>query len=384
MLKINEWEMVYMKKIQMDKSQIEKQLVKAGAVLLAMSGILLVAARTMDGFADWYSRVIYPVCVNTLGRVMGVFPFSVSEILLYLLLTVVLYWIIRSVFLHCAARKREKRMKQGAISLFLLASILFFLYAVNCGVNYYRETFSESAGIKIEEYSVEELKEVCRWLTDEVNERSDMVKRDEKGLMTLDEVDVEQEAVVSMKNLEEEYAVLRGYYPKPKPLLNHWILSIQNLTGVYSPFTVEANYNHGMVDYNIPFTACHELSHLRGFMEEKEANYIGFLACLGADVEEFRYSGYLMGWIYCTNVLYEEDYEAWEELRGELKDSVLQDLRANSGFWAKYDTAVAEVSDKINDTYLKANGQQDGVESYDRMVDLIVTEYMSGNLCKNN
>lgn len=384
MLKTNEWEMVYMKKIQMDKSQIEKRLVKAGAVLLVMGGILLVAARTMDGFADWYSRVIYPVCVNTLGRVMGIFPFSVSEILLYLLLTVVLYWIIRSVFLYCAAKKREKRMKQGAISLFLLASILFFLYAVNCGVNYYRETFSESAGVKIEEYSVEELKEVCRWLTDEVNERSDTVKRDEKGLMTLDEVDVEQEAVVSMKNLGKEYEVLRGYYPKPKPLLNHWILSIQNLTGVYSPFTVEANYNHGMVDYNIPFTACHELSHLRGFMEEKEANYIGFLACLGADVEEFRYSGYLMGWIYCTNVLYEEDYEAWEELRGELKDRVLQDLRANSGFWAKYDTAVAEVSDKINDTYLKANGQQDGVESYDRMVDLIVTEYMNGNLCKNN
>lgn len=384
MLKTNEWEMVYMKKIQMDKSQIEKRLVKAGVVLLAMSGILLVAARTMDGFADWYSRVIYPVCVNTLGRVMSVFPFSVSEILLYLLLTVVLYWIIRSVFLYCADKKREKRMKQGAISLFLLASILFFLYAVNCGVNYYRETFSESAGIKIEEYSVEELKEVCRWLTDEVNERSDTVKRDEKGLMTLADVDVEQAAVVSMKNLGEEYAVLRGYYPNPKPLLNHWILSIQNLTGVYSPFTVEANYNHGMVDYNIPFTACHELSHLRGFMEEKEANYIGFLACLGSDVEEFRYSGYLMGWIYCTNVLYEEDYEAWEELRGELKDRVLQDLRANSGFWAKYDTAVAEVSDKINDTYLKANGQQDGVESYDRMVDLIVAEYMNGNLCKNN
>ena len=30
MLKINEWEMVYMKKIQMDKSRIEKRLVKGG------------------------------------------------------------------------------------------------------------------------------------------------------------------------------------------------------------------------------------------------------------------------------------------------------------------------------------------------------------------
>lgn len=384
MHKTNEWEMVYMKKNQVDKSQIEKQLAQAGAILLGMGGILLVAARTVDGFADWYSGAVYAVCVNVLGRAMGIFPFSMSEILLYLLVLAGVLWIIKSIYLHRVAKKKEKYMKRGAVIAFLLAAILFFLYAVNCGVNYYRDTFSESVGIKVEEYSVEELEEVCRWLTDEVNERSDAVKRDEKGLMTLADVDVEQEAVFSMKNLGKEYEVLRGYYPKPKALLNHWILSIQNLTGVYSPFTVEANYNGGMVDYNIPFTACHELSHLRGFMEEKEANYIGFLACLGSGVEEFRYSGYLMGWIYCTSVLYEEDYEAWEELRGELNENVLVDLQANSDFWAKYDTAVAEVSDRINDTYLKANGQQDGVKSYDRMVDLIVTEYMRGVLSKND
>ena len=54
------------------------------------------------------------------------------------------------------------------------------------------------------------------------------------------------------------YEVLSGCYPKPKGLLFPWILSIQNLTGVYSPFTVEANYNTEMPAYNIPFTACHE------------------------------------------------------------------------------------------------------------------------------
>ena len=38
-----------------------------------------------------------------------------------------------------------------------------------------------------------------------------------------------------------------------------------------------------MVSYNLPFTTCHELSHLRGFMQEEEANFIGFLACVNAD-----------------------------------------------------------------------------------------------------
>ncbi|WP_276929276.1 DUF3810 family protein, partial [Herbinix luporum] len=45
-------------------------------------------------------------------------------------------------------------------------------------------------------------------------------------------------------------------------------------------------------------------------------------------------------------------------------------------YWAKYeDTVVSTVSNKINDTYLKANAQSDGVKSYGRMVDLLLAKY---------
>ena len=269
------------------KATKEKKILLSGILFLAVGGALLLAARAAEGFADWYSSHIYTVFVNVIGRLMGQFPFSVSEILLYVLLGYALWWIVKCITLRCMGRKVKWKIKEGFISLFLLASVLFFLYVLNCGVNYYRETFSESEDIVTREYSVEELKEVCRWLTDKVNETADQVSRDTNGRMTLESVNVEQDAVASMEDLSGEYKALQGFYPRPKALVNHWILSVQNLTGVYSPFTVEANYNAGMVDYNIPFTACHELSHLRGFMEEKEANYIGFLACIGSDIEAF-------------------------------------------------------------------------------------------------
>ena len=54
-----------------------------------------------------------------------------------------------------------------------------------------------------------------------------------------------------------------------------------------------------------------------------------------------------------------------------LSDNVKADLSANSSFWKRYDSKVAEVSGQINDHYLKANGQSDGIKSYDRMVDLM-------------
>ena len=94
-----------------------------------------------------------------------------------------------------------------------------------------------------------------------------------------------------------------------------------------------------------------------------------------ADSLEFNYSGYMLGWIYCTNALYDVDPDAYEEVRSELSEEAEADLEANSRFWAKYDTPVAEVSDQINDSYLKANGQEDGVASYDRMVEMILTYY---------
>ena len=168
---------------------------------------------------------------------------------------------------------------------------------------------------------------------------------------------------------------MEGYYPRPKELIFSEILSYQQLTGIYLPFTVEANYNGDMTSYNKPFTVCHELSHLRGFMQEQEANFIAFLACTGSERTDFQYSGYLSGWVYCMNALYRADPESWQEVRSLIDAAAEPDLAANNAFWDRYEGPVSDTAERINDTYLKVNGQADGVKSYDRMVDLVVAYY---------
>lgn len=358
-----------------------------GAVIFAASFLLLFLSRQNREWSEWYATHVYNRIVSIVGNVSGSFPFSVVEMLLYLvvlLLSIGAIWIVIAVFLqkirkehleeHCKGRRKEswkEQCKGMLVNLWLFAAVLFFLYTLNCGINYQRKTFSELEGLRISDYSAEELKRVCQMLTDDVNTYADDMKRDAQGVMILDGNEREY-AAEAMEKLGETYPEFAGEYPLPKPLAGSWILSIQNLTGVYSPFTVEANYNKDMTDYNIPFTMCHELSHLRGFMEEKEANFIAYLACMESDQAEFRYSGSLLGWIYCTNVLYKVDYDAYQEIRAELSDEALNDLQANREFWAAYDGTVARVSESINDGYLKANGQEEGIEGYDRMVDLMV------------
>ena len=111
-------------------------------------------------------------------------------------------------------------------------------------------------------------------------------------------------------------------------------------------------------------------------MQEEEANFIAFLACRKSEDSEFQYSGSMLGWINCMNVLYEADYDTWEEIHSQILPQVKADLQANNEFWDQYDGRVAEVADQVNDNYLKANGQEEGVQSYDRMADLIVAWYL--------
>ncbi|WP_285823999.1 DUF3810 domain-containing protein [Schaedlerella arabinosiphila] len=367
----------------------EKRLL-AACVFLAGAGILMVCARQVPGFAEWYAVHIYQKLTAVTGRVTGLAPFSVVEIGLYVLLILLPVTGVGAVVKSVRFGQGGENALCWASGLFLTASALLFLYAANCGVNYQRESFSEKTGLAAKQYTAEELKQVCLWLTEEVNALAGQVERDGSGEMILaapaeekqDAAAAEYEemtlqvlgdtAVQAMTDLAEEYPDMKGYYPHPKPVCVSEILSYQNLSGVYSPFTIEANYNADMVDYNIPFTLCHELSHLRGFMQEEEANFIAFLACIGSDNRDFEYSGYLTGWVYCMNALRRADGEEWQQVREWLDEAAEADLRENSRFWEYYDGAVAEVSDKVNDTYLKANGQSEGVQSYGRMVDLII------------
>ena len=379
-----------MKNIKFEK-KVQYRLIGAFA-LLFISVILMLVSLKVNGFAQWYVTHIYPLLVSVIGRISDFFSFSLCEIFIYILLIWLIYTLVQAIRKKSSLSKKNKEdvslpylnmetedsKKSYLISwvsgVLLGAVFLIFLYVICCGINYRRTSFSEESGIIPIEYSAEELKEICVQLTEELNELSDQVLRNEEGIMILS-VDEGEQAISAMRSLGEEYESLSGYYPRPKKLIVSELLSYQGLSGIYLPFTVEANYNGDMIPYNMPFTACHELSHLRGFMQEDEANFIAFLACIRDENIDFQYSGYMLGWTYCMNALYRMDDESWQEVRGLLDKAIEKDLLANNEFWDHYEGVVSEVSNQMNDLYLKANGESEGVQSYSRIVELIVAYY---------
>lgn len=328
-------------------------------ILLFISAALLIASRNISGFAEWYSVNIYSVITGTLGRLSGAVPFSVAEAAVC-----ILPFIILADFVRCL-----KRLRAALLHIALIASILFFMYAANCGINYHRNTFVDREALYNATFTEEQLAGFCEYIVDQLNECESSPEYPQgKGLTDA--------ARLSMNQLSEDYPSLHGYYPAPKQLtLLSRAFSNMGVSGIYSPFTVEANINGEMPDMEKPFTACHELSHLRGYMNEGEANYIGWLACIASDDPAFNRSGWLIGWMYAGGTLKRVAQERYEALREKLPSYAVSEIEENSLFWASHETKASEIQDRVNDAYLKANDMKEGIQSYGMLTTLMLMHY---------
>lgn len=341
-------------------------------LLLIPTALLQLSARFLPGFGEWYAESIYRALVGVFGRLCSAVPFSMAEFALYFGIFLFFGGGIAGLIFG-----KRNFIKKWFYTIGITLSFLAFTYTLGCGINYYRTPFSEKEDYVHENYTGEELKELCCYLQKELNQTAELVSLDEQGHMDLDLKAAGAEAKSAMESLGNRYPSLKGYYPRPKYLWNSGILSIQQVMGIYSPFTIEANVNQEMPFSNIPVTLTHELSHLRGFMREEEANFIAYLACRNSELPEFHYSGLLLAYSYSMNALYRSgETEAYFNIQAELSERVKAEYAYDSLFWAEYDTKVAEAASKMNDAYLKANSQQDGVRSYGRMVDLLLVHYL--------
>ena len=265
------------------------------------------------------------------------------------------------------------------------------LYVFLCGINYHRTSFSQEAGLSVTldeggtVYDEADLLALCDYLVTEINDTEAQLEVSYIGQTA--ETPKPSAAWLwhagrtgqrAMEKLGQRYRRLSGHYPYPKPILNTWILSVQQTTGVYSPFTVEANYNRDIAYYDIPFTICHELSHLRGYMQEEEANFIGVLATIGADDLYFNYSGYVSAWVYAGNALARIDSTAFATLYSRINARTRQDMLYNNAYWQQFEGKPAEAHEQLNDAYLKMQGQASGVLSYGHVTDLML-EYFAEN-----
>ncbi len=349
--------------------------------LLPISYLLILLAKNNAFFAEEiYAKRIYKLISQVISAITALFPFSLAELIIIALPVVVLTILIRFILLLFLDKEhRVSRLGKCLLNMLCAGSVTIFLFVLLAGMNYYRSNFSSYSNLELQAASIKELYALTKSLALEANElRAQTARVDEQGVfqLSMNNTELAKEADRAFEMLSVEYPVLGGNYPPPKPILLSELMSRTEITGIFFPFTMEANVNVDIPDYSIPVTMLHELAHLRGFMREDEANFLAYLAGMKSDHADIRYSCTMLALITSGNALYKKNAELYFEIRELYSIGVIKDIQANSEYWQKYeDTAVSTISNKVNETYLKANAQTDGVQSYGRMLDLLLAKF---------
>lgn len=345
--------------------------------------ILNVIAWNSTTFSDFYVAKIFPLIMTPFSFLTGLFPFSIGEFLIKLGIIVLIAGILLFIILMLAKKNsRRKILSFYGVAALWIATYIFSTLTTNFFILYHCTRFSDKY-FQESEHNDEQLIELYNLLVKNANELSDDVERDENGFFVLSDK-LSPNAKASLKNISDEYPLLSGYYPDAKAISSDYFMSQNSLLGIYFPFSLEANYNPAIYDINLPYTVSHEFAHLKGFIQEDEAGFIAYIACINSDSDDFRYSACINALEYVYNEMCRSGIDIYGEDINRIYESVDRDLfkYIPEEYWEENEEkeiisteTVEVISDFTIDTSLKLNGVDDGAKSYDRMVNLLLDYY---------
>lgn len=332
-----------------------------------------------------YSRGIFRAIGQTLSALFGWVPFSLGEFLLYaFVLFVVIHVLLMLVRAILAGKLWWYVLLRRVIALLGAASCVYALFIGLWGFNYARQPLSSSLGLDASPATVQELYSTCEALIAQANALRVQVPEDENGVFSPDRT--KEQFMRSVPSYYDRAAQLTGYdwlagnFGPAKPVIYSIGLSYSHITGVYFPFTGEANVNVDVPMLYFAASCNHEAAHQRGFAREDEANFLAYYVCSFSDDPSVRYSGTMLALVHAMNQLYSADSDLYFELRNTYASGIDRDLENNSLYWLRFESPVSETAQEVNNTFLKANMQQDGVKSYGRMTDLLIGLWRAGGI----
>lgn len=349
-----------------------------GAVTIPLALVILfeVLKGNQALMTGWVFGIMAPF-ERLLGRIWSVFPFSVAEILAALFLAGCVVWLVRAVVLVV----RQKAPLPFLRRLISLGTLWLWLWAGLCwlwNAAYYVPTFAQREGLETAPYSVEELAAVTQYFARQAAALAPQVPRDSDGHFAEPLPDCFGRGPEIYRNIAREFPSLDIKPVRAKPLLCSRLQSILGFTGIYFPFTGEANVNVDAPACLVPSTIGHEMSHQRMVASELEANFVGIAACTSCDDVVFQYSGFLSGLINLCNALYPVAPDVWRSIVKEtFNQELATDWNDNNAYWSALESPAEEVAGNIYDGFLKSNDQELGLRSYGACVDLLVNYYSS-------
>ena len=323
----------------------------------------------------YYSNGLYVFISKLMHYAFGWIPFSVGDLFYTIASVYILRWLIVN-------RKRIiKDTKQWSLDVLTAFSIGYFAFHLLWGFNYYRLPLHKL--LKIDsEYTTEELITFTKQLIDKANDTQFSITKND----TL-KVEMPFTKTELLNLVPKGYAELSKTFPHfayPVKSLKRSLYSLpltyMGFSGYLNPFTNEAQIDGLIPKYNYPATASHEVAHQLGYAAENEANFIGSLAAMRHSNVYFRYSGYTFALSHCLNEIYLRDSNQYDTLVKSINKGILKNYREANTFWRMYQNPLEPAFKISYNSFLKANNQTKGIESYNYVVALLVNYFKTKSL----
>ncbi len=345
---------------------------KINFFLIFLLGFQIFFVQIISDYSEiietYYSNGMYPIVSKLFRMALGWIPFSFGD----LLIPISLFLCIR--FLYSMMRNRCLNWKQKMIQVLAVISIFYSCFYWFWGFNYFREPLSKNLGLDQTKYTTIQLIKVTRKIGKKLD--SIHLKISKNDTLAIESPytakELYQMSVVAYKNLSKKFPQLAYEHPSIKSSLMSTMQSYNGTSGYLNPFTGEAQVNDKIPKTGYPTTACHEIAHQIGFAAENEANFIGYIAALAHEDQYFKYAAYRMAFAYLISEVKKHNYSKYKEIILETNKGVLKDYSNSVAFWNQYQNPIEPLIKRGYNSYLKANKQAKGIQSYHYVVDLII------------
>ncbi|QEC56249.1 DUF3810 domain-containing protein [Flavisolibacter ginsenosidimutans] len=320
----------------------------------------------------YYTFGLYPGLSKTLRWLFGWIPFSLGD-LAYIAAFI---WLVLKVWK--LLRLLKHRQAKAYLSWMLLrkylklALLVYLVFSLFWGLNYYRQGIAKQLGISLQPYSVQDLFDLTTVLQQRLNDYA--VKIDSVQRLRYNEKKVLfAKGEEAYRNTEHSLPFLIYSRPSIKPSLftpvGHWF----GFTGYYNPFSGEAQIKTDIPVFLKPFVVTHEMAHQLGYAKENEANFVAYLTCKNSGDPNFLYSAYFEMYrdaiFECTMT---SNKELTEALRKNILPRVKWDVRDLRLYLLQSRNFIEPLMSGAYDKYLKLNNQPQGSATYNEVIAYLI------------
>ena len=343
-------------------------------IFLPIQILLLQFAASNPAFIEfYYSNGIYPVISSFFRIILGWVPFSVGDLLVAFGVFIFIRFLIRLI------KTRFKNFIPKIIHFTAVLSVIYFCFYLFWGLNYYRENLTKTLKYEQQEYTTEQLQKVTEHIIKKLNYYQHKIT--ESDTLKVENPYKQKEmyimAATGYDNLSKDFPQLKYQFKSVKSSLMSLLQTYNGTSGYLNPLTGEAQVNDRIPKTSYPTTTCHEIAHQIGFAAENEANFVGFLAANYTNDLYFKYASYRMAFGYCISEMRKRDRNISKELWKTVNKGIAKDFNASYQFWQVYKNPFEPIVKMGYNAYLKANKQSKGVQSYNYVVDLLISYFQT-------